>query len=158
VDIRVASVTQARWMCEMLFAGLMEHSGLYYASPAVSRTMTLGGAPGGCAGVGLDHINFGRTLRVDDLAGDLHYPMPRCIPFERDLSDGMELGATLGYLVDEAAGRVNKAGGCGRVGSPGGFDRQCSLAAAMFTTLEREKPIPIDVASIEFNVGDMAGG
>ena len=155
VDVRVASVTHARWTCEALFAS-MTCGGIpgatrigtrgqcarlgYLPQPPDSYERTpssaLRGANNGYAwgkwssrervgivehlracrrvlrwmwgsGAGGDSNSGGDSdsAQAFDWNRDAFYPRtwfpPRALPFEDALSDGMDLGATLGFLVDE---------------------------------------------------------
>ena len=158
VDVRVASVTHARWTCEALFAsmtcggipgatriGTRDHCArlgylpqpldAYEQTPSSAlRGAINGGAWGGgpertsrewvgvkehlraCqrvarwmsgsgAGGDSDSGDDSDSAQAFDAKRDDFFPPtwfpPRAMPFEDALSDGMDLGATLGFLVDE---------------------------------------------------------
>jgi hypothetical protein len=54
------------------------------------------------------HAKFVKKF-LNDLKGKKHHKeTPRCLPFEFDLSDGMELGASLDFLVDAIDGDIKQ--------------------------------------------------
>lgn len=94
VDLRVANVLQARWICEAIFAGLLE-----------------GGASGTLASLSPSDFVNGLSSQVSDQlrsigqnieAFVLRTRIPRCMPFEFEHSDGLHSGATLSFLEERA--------------------------------------------------------
>ena len=97
VDIRVASVLHSKWICEALFTDLLD---TFYTEPQSQKSLAVG------------PIDFGPTALSQELKRQLAHiaengertlercRLPRCFPFERNLSDGLHKAATLKFLHD----------------------------------------------------------
>tara|TARA_B110000977_G_scaffold31795_1_gene42139 strand:+ start:18886 stop:21090 length:2205 start_codon:yes stop_codon:yes gene_type:complete len=111
VDVRVASVTHARWTCESLFHEMTRHSDLghgFSGRPNAFESQSLRGTldtttwlgdKGNMAGKAM-HMGFAHEYFGGENLGFLWDP-PRLMPYEPALSNGMELRASLAYLVRE---------------------------------------------------------
>ncbi|CAK9026085.1 unnamed protein product [Durusdinium trenchii] len=93
VNLRVANILHAKWISEVLFATL--------AMTARSQTMQMMVRPCDFDGAG-ESMTQQADLAVQELHAALHRCRPpRCFPFQNAYSDGLRLGATLGYLEAE---------------------------------------------------------
>ena len=116
IDIRIASVTMARWLCENVFAKFMcEPSFGYIKDTGQNETLEQDVA------IGWDKYRYLHPRRFPGdslhtclsrhvehlkavLSGDWRYRFcdpPVAMPFEPDLSDGMDLCASLEFLIDK---------------------------------------------------------
>ena len=114
IDIRIASVTMARWLCENIFAKFMcKPSFGYIKDTGQNETLEQDVAIGWEKYLRLDprnpldplhtclsrHVGYLKGI----LSGDWRYQFcdpPVAMPFEPDLSDGMDLCASLEFLID----------------------------------------------------------
>ena len=106
MDIRVASATSARWLCENLFVDMTEH--LRESDPRGEIDCTMCGDVVDPNSRQMKRIKtfaksfvkrFDKTeTRFDEMTRILMTPssfatfVPRCLPFEDELTDGMALG------------------------------------------------------------------
>ena len=117
VDIRIASVTTARWMCENIFAEFMSDVTFGYCGNGGYPTNRFVGAGGQDETLEQDVVNYPWRHDGDwDTCQDRHveklkavldgecrrrfWKPPVAMPFEPHLSDGMELCASLQFLID----------------------------------------------------------
>uniref|UniRef100_A0A7S0PW39 JmjC domain-containing protein n=1 Tax=Micromonas pusilla TaxID=38833 RepID=A0A7S0PW39_MICPS len=116
IDIRIASVTMARWFCENVFAKFMcEPSFGYIKDTGQNETLEQDVAIGWHKYRYLhprrfpgDFLHTCLSRHVEHLkavlSGDWRYRFcdpPVAMPFEPDLSDGMDLCASLEFLIDK---------------------------------------------------------
>ena len=121
VDIRIASVTTARWMCENIFAEFMSDVTFGYCGNGGYPTNRFVGAGGQDETLEQDVVNYPWRHDGDwDTCQDRHveklkavldgecrrrfWKPPVAMPFEPHLSDGMELCASLQFLIDALPG------------------------------------------------------
>ena len=114
VDIRIASVTNARWMCENIFAEFMSDVTFGYCGNGGYPTNRFVGAGGQDETLEQDVISDLDTCQdrhVDKLKEILDgecrrrfWKPPVAMPFEPHLSDGMHLCASLQFLIDALPG------------------------------------------------------
>ena len=119
VDIRIASVTNARWMCENIFAEFMSDVTFGYCGNGGYPTNRFVGAGGQDETLEQDVISDLDTCQdrhVEKLKaildGECFWKPPVAMPFEPDLSDGMELCGSLQFLIGALPGdRIDGGGG-----------------------------------------------
>ena len=121
VDIRIASVTTARWMCENIFAEFMSDVTFGYCGNGGYPTNRFVGAGGQDETLEQDVVNYPWRHDGDwDTCQDRHveklkavldgecrrrfWKPPVAMPFEPHLSDGMEMCASLQFLIDALPG------------------------------------------------------
>jgi hypothetical protein len=95
VDLRAGSLTQAKWVCEALYAALS-------ASRDVGAMAPL--CPGDAAPPSLAAL----AAHVADTLPTIlaRCQLPRCLPFERACSDGLNRGGTLSFLKRRVGDRA----------------------------------------------------
>jgi hypothetical protein len=118
VDIRIASVTTARWMCENIFAEFMSDVSFGYCGNGGYPTNRFVGAGGQDETLEQDVLSDLATCQkrhVEKLKaildGECFWKPPIAMPFEPHLSDGMELCGSLQFLIDTLYGDGVDGGG-----------------------------------------------
>jgi hypothetical protein len=118
VDIRIASVTTARWMCENIFAEFMSDVTFGYCGNEGYPTNRFVGAGGQDETLEQDVISdLGTCQKRHEeklkaiLDGECFWKPPIAMPFEPHLSDGMELCGSLQFLIDTLYGDGVDGGG-----------------------------------------------
>jgi hypothetical protein len=106
VDLRVANLVHARWISEALFAGLLDcravvqsgdQAGLVPLEHQQALLDTFGHAAAATTSCFGAHLSLAQSKIGKMLA---RCPVPRCIPWQADFSDGMDRGASLSWLMD----------------------------------------------------------
>ena len=115
VDIRIASVTTARWMCENIFAEFMSDVSFGYCGNGGYPTNTATVARFVGAGGQDETLEQGQDETLGDWAtcqkrhveklkaildGECFWKPPVAMPFEPHLSDGMELCGSIQFLIE----------------------------------------------------------
>ncbi|CAE7467503.1 unnamed protein product [Symbiodinium natans] len=89
VNLRVANLLHAKWVCEVMFAKMM--------SVARGQDTLCAVRPPDFCGTGISDAMKQQAALCLDLESCWCHP-PRCFPFEKERSDGLRLGATLDFL------------------------------------------------------------
>eukprot|EP00929_Paragymnodinium_shiwhaense_P006988 TRINITY_DN110943_c0_g1_i1.p1 TRINITY_DN110943_c0_g1~~TRINITY_DN110943_c0_g1_i1.p1 ORF type:complete len:442 (+),score=50.55 TRINITY_DN110943_c0_g1_i1:94-1419(+) len=98
VDIRVGNVLHCRWICEALFSGLLSK---FYDATANATTEALAVGPDDYRG-SLGEPILRQLQYVAQHSENMlrRSRLPRCFPFEREISDGMHKYVTLDFLKE----------------------------------------------------------
>jgi len=99
VDLRVGSILQSRWICEAIFAGLLDAFHDVGASSAGKPVLAVGPADFALSnGLGAGVVEQIQHIKehIDEFVQ--RTPVPRCFPFQIEHSDGLRTGATLEFL------------------------------------------------------------
>ncbi|CAE7740577.1 eag [Symbiodinium sp. CCMP2456] len=89
VNLRVANLLHAKWICEVLFAEMIR--------AARGQGTLCAVRPPDFGGPGLSDTMKQQAAHCGDLESFWCRP-PRCFPFQKEHSDGLRLGATLDFL------------------------------------------------------------
>ncbi|CAE7936522.1 eag [Symbiodinium sp. KB8] len=89
VNLRVANLLHAKWICEVLFAEMIR--------AARGQGTLCAVRPPDFGGPGLSHAMNQQAAHCRELESFWCRP-PRCFPFQKEHSDGLRLGATLDFL------------------------------------------------------------
>ena len=107
VDIRIASVTAARWMCENIFAEFMSDVSFGYCGNGgypIARFVGAGGQDETLEQDVLSDLATCQKRHVEKLKaildGECFWKPPVAMPFEPHLSDGMELCGSIQFLIE----------------------------------------------------------
>ena len=118
VDIRIASVTTARWMCENIFAEFMSDVSFGYCGNGgypIARFVGAGGQDETLEQDVLSDLATCQKRHVEKLKaildGECFWKPPVAMPFEPHLSDGMHLCGSLQFLIDTLYGDGVDGGG-----------------------------------------------
>ena len=119
VDIRIASVTTGRWMCENIFAEFMSDVTFGYCGNEgypIARFVGAGGQDETLEQDVISDLDTCQDRHVEKLKaildGECFWKPPVAMPFEPDLSDGMELCGSLQFLIGALPGdRIDGGGG-----------------------------------------------
>ena len=99
VDVRVANVPRARWACESAFHAMTSYRGASCPRAAMDGARALGDDAPERGGVATQaRVNREAASLLEDDAR-FWYP-PRLAPYQPEISDGLDLRASLGFLAD----------------------------------------------------------
>ena len=156
IDIRIASVTMARWLCENVFAKFMcEPSFGYIKDTGQNETLEQDVAIGWGKylhlhpGNPLDNLHTCLSRHVEYLKAVLsgaHWRYRFCdppvaMPFEPDLSDGMDLCASLEFLIDKQLTEGRKLTGLADLAKKmkEGYVRKWKVALTPFVAVTKKE-------------------
>eukprot|EP00755_Sulcionema_specki_P028958 Sspe_Gene.91057::Locus_62531_Transcript_1_1_Confidence_1.000_Length_1379::g.91057::m.91057 len=95
IDIRIGNILHSRWICEAIFASLLDE---FHSNPSEERSV----GPSDFGGAALSSSVAEQAKYVASNISNLLKccRIPRCFPFERALTNGLHKKASLAYLLE----------------------------------------------------------